>query len=331
MEILKRTRFCLVMAALAAAGFNGCSIEAKNSRLLKSAERYFESGEYDKAKIEYLNVLRSDPQNAVAIQRLGTIWYEQGAPSRAAPFLLKTRELLPDDIESRTRLAQALMSVRHFEEARKEALAILEQSPAHDEAMLVLVEASRSPEELEEAEQRLRSINASDDPGFHLAWAGLCLRKQDFAAATSAVKQALSLDPRSIEAHLAMAKLYWRTNDLSGADQEFKAATELAPARSLARLAYAQFKARTGAPDQAKLQLSEVTREAPDFLPAWRILAQIALTEKRLDESLTYIENILFRDPGDAEAYLFQAQIWLAKRETNKHIGALKVLVMLSR
>jgi tetratricopeptide (TPR) repeat protein len=125
----------------------GCSAEAKKSRLLQSAERYFGSGDYDKAKIEYLNVLRSDPQNAVAIQRLGTIWYEQGAPSRAAPFLLKTRELLPDDIESRTRLAQALMSVRHFEEARKEALAILEQSPAHDEAMLVLVEASRSPEE----------------------------------------------------------------------------------------------------------------------------------------------------------------------------------------
>ena len=269
MQNPKRSLPRILAVLWAAAIAFGCSAEAKKSRLLQSAERYFGSGDYDKAKIEYLNVLRSDPQNAVAIQRLGTIWYEQGAPLRAAPFLLKTRELLPDDVESRTRLAQALMSVRQFEEARKEALAILEQSPAHDKAMLVLVEASRNPQQLEEAEQRLRSLNASDDPGFHLAWAGLSLRRQDFASATSAVKQALSLDPRSIEAHVAMAKLYWLTNDLSSADQEFKAAAELAPARSLARLTYAEFKARTGAPGQAKLQLSEVTREARslEYLP----------------------------------------------------------------
>ena len=326
MEILKGTRFCLVVAILATAAFNGCSTEAKKSRLLKSAERYFESGDYDKAKIEYLNVLRSDPQNAVAIQRLGTIWYEQGAPLRAAPFLLKARELLPDDIDSRARLVQTLMSMRQVEEARKEALEILDRSPVHNEAMLVLVEASRSPQELEQAEQRLRSINASNDPGFNLAWAGLSLRKQDLASATSAIRQALSLDPRSIEAHVAMAKLYWLTNDLSGADQEFKAAAELASARSPARLAYAEFKARTDARDQAQLQLTEITRDAPDFLPAWRMLAQIALAEKRLDESLTYVGNILFRDPENVEAHLLQAQIWLARGETKNAIESLERL-----
>jgi tetratricopeptide (TPR) repeat protein len=326
MEILKRTGPGVLVLLLTAAVLVGCSAEARKSRLLKSADTYFESGEYDKAKVEYLKVLKEDPKNATAIRRLGTICLEQGSPLQAAPFLLAARQMFPENVDARAKLVLVFLYARQFEEARKEALAILEQSPAHDEAMLVLVEASRSPQQLEEAEQRLRSINASDDPGFHLAWAGLSLRKQDFAAATSAVKQALSLDPRSIEAHVAMAKLYWRTNDLSGAEQEFKAATELAPARSLARLAYAEFKARTGAPDHAKLQLSEVTREAPDFLPAWRILAQIALTEKRFDESLTYIENILFRDPANVEAYLLQAQIWLAKRETNRAIESLERL-----
>ena len=150
MEILKGTRFCLVVAILATAAFNGCSTEAKKSRLLKSAERYFESGDYDKAKIEYLNVLRSDPQNAIAIQRLGAIWYEEGAPLRAAPFLLKGRELLPDDISSRTKLASVFFAAGQFGEARKEALAILERSPAQEEAMLLLVESSRTQQELDD-------------------------------------------------------------------------------------------------------------------------------------------------------------------------------------
>ena len=102
--------------------------------------------------------------------------------------------------------------------------------------MLLLAEASRSQQELDDAEQRLRSLNASDKAGFHLALAGLSLRKNDRTSAVSAVKHALSLDPSSIEAHLALAKLYWLENDLTNADREFKAAAELAPARSAAHL-----------------------------------------------------------------------------------------------
>jgi tetratricopeptide (TPR) repeat protein len=94
----------------------GCSAESKKSRFLDRADRYFNSGDYEKAKIEYLNVLRADPRNATAIQRLGTIWYEQGAPLRAASFLLTTRDLLPDDIDSRAKLALVFMSAGQFVE-----------------------------------------------------------------------------------------------------------------------------------------------------------------------------------------------------------------------
>ena len=236
------------LAAILVAGFAiGCSPKRKNPGFLKRADRYFESGEYDKAKIEYLNLLRADPQNATAIRQLGTIWFEQGAPLNAAPFLLKARDLVPEDFEARTKLALVFMSVGQFAEARKEALAILDRSPDQNEAMLLLAESSRSQRELDDAEQRLRSLNADDKAGFHLALAGLSLRKRDLASAESEVKRALSLDPDSVAAHLALGKLYWLKNDLAKADQEFKAAAELAPVRSGARLNYAEFKARTGA------------------------------------------------------------------------------------
>jgi outer membrane protein assembly factor BamD (BamD/ComL family) len=44
-----RILIAVVVAAIAA----GCSQEAKKSRLFKKAENYFNSGEYNKAKIEY--------------------------------------------------------------------------------------------------------------------------------------------------------------------------------------------------------------------------------------------------------------------------------------
>ena len=98
MLTLKRLFPRALAAILVACVAIGCSSEGKKSGFLKRGDRYFESGEYDKAKIEYLNVLRADPRNATAIRRLGTIWYEQGAPLNAAPFLLEARELAPDDL-----------------------------------------------------------------------------------------------------------------------------------------------------------------------------------------------------------------------------------------
>jgi tetratricopeptide (TPR) repeat protein len=325
MQTLKRMVPSALMLLLVVMGF-GCSAEAKKSRLLNRADTYFGAGEHDKAKIEYLNVLRVDPQNARAVQRLGSIWYDQGASLRAAPFLLKTRELIPDDIDSRVKLASVFMGVGQIEEARKEALAILEHSPVNEAVLPLLVEASRSQEERDDAEKRLHSLNASDKPGFHIALAALALRKGDVVSATGEVKQALSLDPNSVEAHLALAKIYWLQNDLTKADQEFKAAAELAGPKSVARLVYAEFKLRTGKAAEAKDRLKEITREFPDSLPAWRLLAQIALNEKQFDESLALNENILLRDPANIEARLLQAEIWLAKKEIKKGIEGLERL-----
>ena len=72
---------------LAAVVLAGCSPAAKKARALERADRYFKAGDYDKAKIEYMSVLRVDHQNAIAFQQLGAIWFEEGAPLRAGGFL----------------------------------------------------------------------------------------------------------------------------------------------------------------------------------------------------------------------------------------------------
>src|SRR6266446_8810505 len=79
----------VIIAALLTLGIGGCSKKARQAGLQARADGYFKAGEYDKARIEYMNLLRTDSQNAVAIQHLGFIWFEQGAPLQAFPFLLK--------------------------------------------------------------------------------------------------------------------------------------------------------------------------------------------------------------------------------------------------
>src|SRR5712692_4745446 len=178
-----RARIAIV--SLLAALFTGCSAEGRRVRHLELADRYFKAGEYEKAKIEYLNVLRVDFNNVRAESQLGIIWFEQGAPLRAYPYLWKSLELGPDNVEARTKLAMVLASLGEVAAAKEEAMAILQRSPAQEEALLVLVNTALTEQEFEEVQEQLRKIPPSNDAAYHLAWASLAVREGDVAYAES--------------------------------------------------------------------------------------------------------------------------------------------------
>jgi tetratricopeptide (TPR) repeat protein len=316
----------LATLLLLAAIFAGCSAEARKARHLELGDRYFKAGEYEKAKIEYLNVLRGDFNNAIAESQLGLIWFEQGAPLRAYPYLSKSRELASDNIEARTKLAMVLASLGEPAAAKEEALAILQRSPGQEEALLVLINMAWTEQELEEVQEQLRKIPQENDTAYHLAWASLAVRKGDLSYAQSELEEALKLEPKSPRVHLAMATLNSVRQDLDKAGEEFQTAAELSPPRSDARLKYAEYERQIGNLDKATLILKEITRQVPDYLSAWCLLAEMTLTEKKYDEALSILENVLTRDPQNLEGLILQAQVWLGQGEATKAVGQLERL-----
>src|SRR6266404_653221 len=270
--------------SLVAATIGGCHLPGRKSRVMARADRYFKAGEYDKAKIEYLNLLRLDQQNVTAFQQLGFIWYEQGDPLRAIPFLLRARELAPKNVTSRAKLALSLMAIGQSTEARKEA--------GNPDAITLLADTSLTKEQIAATDQQLQKFPQKDSAVFHLASASLAWQSGDTATASDQVRQALASEPNSYRPHSAMARVYGLQNDLDGARQEIKTAAELAPLRSSEKIKYAEVQATSGAIDQAKASLQNITHQAPDYLPAWRALARIAFTQKNYDESLSLLENI---------------------------------------
>lgn len=312
--------------SLVAATIGGCHLPGRKSRVMARADRYFKAGEYDKAKIEYLNLLRLDQQNVTAFQQLGFIWYEQGNPLRAIPFLLRARELAPKNVTARAKLALSLTAIGQSTEARKEAVSILQQEAGNPDAISVLADTSVTKEEIAATEQQLQKFPQKDSAVFHLVSASLALQSGDRATASDQVRQALASEPTSYRPHSAMARIYLLQNDLDRAREEFKIAAELAPLRSSERIRYAEFQAATGAIDQAKASLQNITRQAPDYLPAWRDLAQIAFTQKNYAESLSLLENISSRDPDNPEAWMLQSEVWLAKGDSGKAVAILERL-----
>ena len=326
---MRRLRSSLVgvlAACLCILVFAGCSAASRGARALERADRYFKAGEYDKAKIEYLNVLRLTRANRTAIKQLGIIWFEDGASLRAFPYLRAARDLDPNDLNIRMKFASTLLALGGADEARKQALAILQQFPSAGEPLLLLADSVRSKEEVEATEQQLRQMQLPESAALHLAFASLAMRKNEMVTADIELQRALALDPKSAVGHMSLANFYYLKKDMDRAGQEYKAAAELAPVRSIERLKYAEFQALNGAPSDAHMSLKELTQQAPDYFPAWLLLAQRAQREKKFDDSLSLLENILSRDSENIEARMLQAEALLAKGDGKKAVEVLEAL-----
>jgi len=311
----------LIMVTIAS-----CTPAAKKARYAKRGEEYFKAGQYDKAKVEYLNVLKVDQGNANAYGRIGAMWLDEGAPLRAGAFLLKAIELAPNNIDNHLKLARVYLAVGSVAEARKEAMTVLEKAPDTGQALFILVDAAQKQEDVAAVEQELQKFPHHDTADYNLASAGIAGKKGDIAGAEAAVQRAAAADPNLPAVHSALGTFYLVKKDVEKAGAEFEKAATLSPPRSPEKLKFAEFKVQTGASGEAKAFLEKVTKETPDCLPAWSILARIANSEKKYDESLQLLQNALSRDPENLDARLVQAETWLSKREAKKAVDSLENL-----
>src|SRR5204863_3312389 len=222
MDTLRKQIFRFVIIAVLLLLSCSCTPEMKKTRALQQGESHFKAGDYDAAKIEYLKVLRLDAGNAVAYARCGAMWAAEGAPLRAGQFLMKAREIAPNDLDSRYKLALIFVRVSQPQQAFKEATEILKQAPDHGPALVLLAETATTPEQVQAVEQEVEKFPHQDSPYFEVASAALAMRKQDLPKAEALLNHAISTDPKCVEAHVAMAVLAMAKRDDARAEEELK-------------------------------------------------------------------------------------------------------------
>ena len=174
----------LTMALLLVIGGAGCTAKAKKAYHQSRANRAYNAGQFDRAEIEYMNVLRYDPVNVQASGRLGLIYYEQGRLQRASWWLAKGSQMAPNDLNLRMKLGFIYSSAGQFKLALDEANFILERKPLDDEAPLLLAETVTQPKEIVATRQRLETMaRTSDRVSVEVALGNLAMREQNLAAA----------------------------------------------------------------------------------------------------------------------------------------------------
>src|SRR5215204_4891499 len=104
----------LAIAALVILYFVRFSPSARKAAYLKRGETYFQAKDYERAKLEYANLIRIDSGERVAFDRMGAMWMDQGAPVQAIPYLQRVKEIAASDVENRRELAEAFLALRDF-------------------------------------------------------------------------------------------------------------------------------------------------------------------------------------------------------------------------
>ncbi len=310
---------CLAIVLLAILAI-GCSRQAKKDRYLQQANQYFDTGQYDRAEIDYIEVLRMEHENLPAMGRLGVIYFEQGRFLRALPFLARNEELGDTNLEVRLALGRIYLAAGKLKEARDAASYVLDRRPDDEEAPILLVETVSAPEEIAAVRQRLQNLTVPQPKraAVEVALGNLALRQGDAKEAEEAYKRAQSIDPKFSPLYSALGRLYLAQNNAKEAEQAFKTAAGFSSIRSSRRLQYAQFELQNGNLETARQTYEEVAQKAPDSLPALLGLANVAFEQRKYDEAATDLTKVRARDAQNPDALALDARLKLAKGETDE-------------
>lgn len=326
--VRKISTVAIVVVASMLAG--GCG-KMRMARHEKRADGYFSAGDYARAEVEYLNVLHFSQTNAHAIARLGTIYYEQGCPGRAYPYISRACDYFESDPDLRLELAIIDVRAQKYKEARDNLNFVLDRSPTNAEAPLLLAQTVIAQADVEPVGRRLEGLHKQlgDTAALELAFGELEFRTNNVSGAEGAFKRAQALDSKSSAVYFTLGNFYLSQNREQEADVALKTAASLAGPRTQERLGYANFKIGKGELEEARRLLDEITKAAPDYVPAWVSEAQIAMLQNKYDDGAVLLQRVLSEDPSNYEALLMQGRLNLTQGHVDRATADFERLAML--
>lgn len=196
--------------------------------------------------------------------------------------------------------------------SRIDGEALVAENPSDPKAYVAYGEFLIDRGELKNAEEILEiGRNKADASAALLITLGKVYEAQDrMARAESVTREALVLDPKSVDAHVRMGEIYFRLGWPKSGMDSFRAAAELAPEATLPKVRIVggliEQKLFVEAED-ACLQFLSGDQENVDL---WLALGQVFETQDKLREAFTTYGQVLSLDPERSEAYARQGRLF---------------------
>ena len=331
---MNRQRFLsaamLVMAGTLMAGCHG-DPRVRKQRYLESGNRYSFEGKYREATIQYLNALKFDEDFPEARFGLAKAYEHLGQFSEACSELERTVDSEPANYRARIELGNLLFAAGRIEEARAQANIILQAQPDNPDVHALL---SSLAARMGQHDQALREIQRaleldSSRATFHDEFA--ILQSDDPTKAATVeqeLKQAVALDPKSLNCRLLLAGFYVRNNRLAESEKVDWDAVTNDPTSLTARANVAQVILKEGDWARAEQVLRQASKDFGDNPQGARILADYFADTEQLGYAKSEYESLVAKYPRNTSILKGYIRVLL---QDNDYSTARTLLAKLSK
>ena len=296
---------------------------------VESADRYFAEGRYREARIEYLNAIQQDAENAEAHLRLGQCYLRTGPPAtRSGPQSrlnangLAARDAFREALaldstmdEAHLGLAQIALATGDTKEALSQAQKATDLKPDDAEPRVLLAQCCQADRQPEAAAKEMDAAVALDSKNVEVltAAATLYIFQKNLAKAERYCQQAFELDEANDNAQVLLASVLQAQGKLELARSHLDAILAREPQNVRARVALAEWHVMNRDLPSAIGEYERVLQHAPKHYVARTGLARLLMRSGRAQEAEDLAKEILRDRYGDADANLLLAGLYHAR------------------
>lgn len=311
-----RARFAIFLCA--GAGLillNACSTdpEARKARYFSSAEKYLKERNYEAAKVQLINAVKTDPKFEKAHHTLATTCLTLGDLRCAYGELEVTVRLNPGNHEAQLQLAGLLLAGKQDDRAQEIAEKVIAEDPANSAAHGVLGAVYATNRDVPNAVRELQKAIelAPQRANNYLALGSVYSSAGRTEEALEAFRKAVQIDPKSPQTRLALSRFYLSQGKTGEAEAEIRSAIELDRSAVLPRLSLAALYQTAGRIEEAEKAFAELKTVAPDDPRAYRALGIFYVLRNERGKAISEFQAVLRAKPQDSTVKALLAEALL--------------------
>ncbi len=291
-----------ILVGLTLAVLGGCANpEETRAKYKERGNEFLASGEFEKARVEFLNALRIDANDADARFGAGQAFEKVGSLQQAVGHYLAAIEVDPSHVPSHVALARLFTLARDTDRGGEQVRKVLEIEPANRDARALQASLLVLQDSRDEARKILDGV-IGEDPAHEIAvpmLTALMVSSGDVAGATVVASNAVKLRPASPGFRAIYAQILYQSGDQDGYLAQVKVLTELEPNVQQHYVVLSRGLARAGRGDEAKQLLRARAQDSDSRLVYLQFLAETGAAQ----EAETEFARFVAEDPKDDETH----------------------------
>lgn len=254
--------------------------EERKMKYLEKGKNYFSEKNYEKAEIEFKNVMQIDPKMAEAYYYMGQIQEKKENISKAVGLYNKAIDLDPDSINAKIRVARiySMIGTAEFvEKAETLIKEVYQKDSGNDEAAIVDATINIKKNNQDKAQKLLAGVmeHTHKLPSAYSIMAAIYTAKDDEQKAVSVLKDGIKYNPDNIELRVILAQhLSANVKDMDGAEGQLKEVIKIRPDWYGYRTLLAKFYSSTDQLDKAEDVLRTAIKDKPDDIQRYVALVE---------------------------------------------------------